>query len=374
MRIGFDGKRATHNMSGLGNYSRSIINAVARVSAGDDLYIYSPGIQNHERLNDLKSAGNIYFKTPGTPYNKFPALWRSAGIISDLKKDKVEVYHGLSHELPFGIKNSGIKSIVTIHDLIFLKFKDLHGYFDQKIHTLKVKHACNAADLVIAISNQTKNDLIELLNVPEQKIKVIYQPCNNIFSEIQSEGELNSTKKKFNLPVDFILNVGTIEKRKNLELLIKAASLIKDQKIYFVIVGKKTSYFDSISKLLGRLNLAKRFIFIEEISLIELACLYKLSKLLVYPSLYEGFGLPVLEGISSGTAVITTGGGCMQEAGGDGAIYISPYDEIMLSEKINFLLQDLYARETLVNNGLVHAKKFNPESIGNQLKSIYHSI
>ena len=158
-------------------------------------------------------------------------------MLGALKNNHIQLYHGLTNELPLGIHKSGIKTVVSIHDLIFIRFPELYPYFDRKIYKSKFKYACKIADKIIAISQQTKSDIIKYFGIKEEKIEVIYQGCHPIFQKPLPTEELERIKQQYQLPEKYVLNVGTIEKRKNLLSLVKAIKPLED--INLVIVGKK---------------------------------------------------------------------------------------------------------------------------------------
>ena len=185
MRLGFDGKRATQNFRGLGNYSRGLIEGLLDYSE-EDLFLYSPPVSDERAKKWLQQNNNqrLCLKGPGLLLEKsVQAFWRSFSITGDLKNDKLDLYHGLSHEVPFGIKALPIKAVVTIHDLIFLRYPEFFPFIDRLTYKQKFSYAGKNSDLVIAICEQTKRDLIEFLGVDEKKIKVHYQSCDPIFYE-----------------------------------------------------------------------------------------------------------------------------------------------------------------------------------------------
>ena len=163
MIIGYEAKRIYHNKTGLGNYSRDLVRILASYYPENRYFLYNPK-KNKEALFTTNSLG-IIEKLPSTSfYKKFYNVWRQIGIVSDLKLDNTEIFHGLSGEIPSGLKKANIKSVVTIHDLIFMRYPNLYSYFDRKIHFYKFKKSAQNADLVIAISEQTKADIITYLN------------------------------------------------------------------------------------------------------------------------------------------------------------------------------------------------------------------
>ena len=239
MKIGFDAKRAFHNTTGLGNYSRDLIRILSEYFPENEYYLYNTKPKRVDRLDMSKFIEVL----PNTKFwKKFSSIWRQGPINNQIKKDKIQVYHGLSGEIPRNLHKTGTKSVVTIHDLIFVRYPKLYSFFDRKIHFNKFKYAAHNSDRIIAISEQTKQDIIEFLKVDSSKIDVVYQGCHAIFKEKVIEQQKSLVKKKFNLPDQFILNVGTIEERKNLLSIVKA---IKDIDITLVVAGRKTKYYEN---------------------------------------------------------------------------------------------------------------------------------
>jgi hypothetical protein len=163
MRIGFDAKRAFNNYSGLGNYSRYIISNVCRFYPENECFLYTPKIADPDLFNQPKST-SIQFPHSGI-WRRYGALWRSFRLGQRLKKDGIELYHGLSNELPYGIHRSGIRSVITIHDLIFMEHPELYPSASRKIYEVKARYGTRIANRIIAASNQTKDDIVRLLHV-----------------------------------------------------------------------------------------------------------------------------------------------------------------------------------------------------------------
>ena len=224
MRIGFDGKRAVQNFTGLGNYSRYIIDILYRFSPENEYVLYAPRKRSSrvfdELLHHCPLLKTIY---PQGVWKYFKSLWRTWGITSRLDKDSIDLFHGLSNELPLNIRKARhTKIIVTIHDLIFLRYPEYYHWIDRKIYTYKFRKACEYADLVIAISECTKRDLISYFHIPENKIEVVYQGCDVSFTRPATDEKKQEVREKYSLPEHYILNVGSIEERKNVLLAVKA--------------------------------------------------------------------------------------------------------------------------------------------------------
>jgi glycosyltransferase involved in cell wall biosynthesis len=371
MKIGYDAKRAFYNNTGLGNYSRWLIKGIASLNPSNTLYLYTPKAKANPRLNFIGDFPNIQTITPKSKW--FSSLWRSKGIVKDLKRDGIELYHGLSHELPSGIEQSSIKSVVTVHDLIFMRYPKQFGPVNYRIYLAKIKHACRVADRIIAISQKTNDDLVELLGIDPKKIEVIYQGCNPSFAVEQTAAQKLAVKEKYNLPNRFILNVGTIEERKNLLLTAKALKNVSDN-ICLVVVGKETKYTEQVKAYIAANNLNHRVMFLKDVTFAELPAVYQSAAVFVYPSRYEGFGIPVLEALNSGIPVIAATGSCLEEAGGPDNLYVDPDDDAGLAKKLNSVLNDDGLRQNMITKGRVYAANFTDDKLSRQLMLLYQNI
>jgi len=369
MKIGFDGKRAANNLTGLGNYSRSLIEALANQFPQNQYLVYTPKVKSAKQIDNFFTKEHIKLKVPqnGT------ILWRSLNILKDLVKDEVQIFHGLSHEIPFAIEHTRIKSIVTMHDLIFLRFPQYYKFIDRKLYEWKSKSACKRADKIIAISEKTKSDIIELYGVQPDKIKVIYQSCDDIFKNPFEDSTLKRISLTYKLPEKFILNVGTIEERKNLRLIVSALKNV-DEEYKLVVIGKKTSYFKSVEKEIEILGLYHRVIFLENIPFADLPGIYQLAKVFVYPSFYEGFGIPIIEALYSGVPTIAATGSCLEEAGGPHSLYVNPTDVTGLASLINQILKSDSLQKEMKTKGLEFVQKFNSPVVTQQLMDCYKNV
>ena len=248
MRIGFDAKRAFNNYSGLGNYSRYIISNICRFHPENECLLYTPTIADEDLFHEPERTS---LNVPGTWIGKYSrSYWRSFRLIHWLGNDAVDIYHGLSNELPYGIHRTAIKSIITIHDLIFLEHPELYKSFDRYVYRKKVQYGSRVANRIIAVSEQTKQDIIRFLNVDESRIRVVYQGCHRQFYNKVSKETMQYTRQQFALPDEYMLYVGTIEERKN---LLKIVTAMNSGNIDFplVVVGRKTSYFNQVKSYFG---------------------------------------------------------------------------------------------------------------------------
>src|SRR5690606_15730212 len=199
LKIGFDAKRAFLNTTGLGNYSRSLIMALSQFFPDNAYFLYTPKTKFPRLTGHFQAQKNIQIRQPAA-VPLFRSMWRTKCITGGLKTDELDIYHGLSHELPLGIQKTGIKSVVTIHDLILFGYPEYYKLADRKIYEAKFRYACKHADAIIAVSEQTKRDLQTFLQVPGEKIEVIYQSCNPAFSEPWEEEALYEIQSRYQLP------------------------------------------------------------------------------------------------------------------------------------------------------------------------------
>lgn len=368
MKIGFEAKRAFKNYTGLGNYSRFVIQTLAQKFPNHQYHVYTTDLVKNPRTSFLFDCPNIILRT--APIKLFKAYWRSKGVVNDLVKDKIEVYHGLSHEIPSGLKKAGIKSVVTIHDLIYLRFPYYFKTIDRKIYDLKFKSACAQADKIIAISEQTKKDIIHFFKVDEDKIEVVYQDCDPIFHYPADAEQLLEMGNKYQLPNEYILSVGTIENRKN-QLLILKALLHLPETIHVVLVGKHTHYAQILINFIELHQLENRVHFLKNVDFKDLPAIYQQAKVFVYSSVFEGFGIPILEALNSGVPVIAVKGSCLEEAGGPNSLYVAKDDAESLAKNLLEIYQNDAMREEMTTKGKKFALNFRAEKIASQLMQVY---
>lgn len=369
MKIGFDGKRATNNLTGLGNYSRSLIAHLAQFFPQNQYFIYTPKIKAKPQISSFLGIKNVFAKTPDSP----GLLWRTLGIKKQLVRDGIELFHGLSHEIPAGLHLLKIPSVVTVHDLIFLKFPQYFGIFDRLIYRLKCQYACKYADKIIAISECTKRDIITFFNIDSQKIEVVYQSCDDSFKTPATDEKKASVREKFQLPQKYILNVGTIETRKNLLTLIRALKYI-DETYHLVVVGKRTRYADLVQKEIELLGLNSRITFLQNVPFDELPSIYQMAAIFVYPSVYEGFGIPVIEALYSNVPVVASTGSCLEEAGGPDSVYINPEDHMGFAQAIGKLLKSDEMTEQMKIKGLSYVQRFDNQRLSEEMMNIYTHV
>jgi len=382
MRIAFDAKRAFQNNTGLGHYSRTLIAGLASQYPENQYLLFAP---KQTSLFDISTYKNLEVITPSSIHARtFRSAWRSNWVTKDLLKHKVDLYHGLSHEIPVGISKTSIKSVVTIHDLIFERFPDQHKKIDRMIYRRKFRYSSTHSNKVIAISKQTKQDLVDLYHIDANKIQVCYQPCNPIFETPRSEEEKKITRAKYDLPEKYFLYVGSITERKNLLTICEALLELKAElNIPLVVIGSGGSYKDIVKNFLNENGLVESVIFLNDFNAAEdegfrtssdFPAIYQMATSLIYPSIFEGFGIPILEALWSRTPVITSNTSCMPETGGDAAIYQDPMDHHKLAMNMKLVATDINISEQMKEKGWAHAHNFTLRKSVNDVMNVYKAI
>ena len=344
MRIGFEAKRLFLNDRGLGNYARNLLYGLIKYSPENDYHLYTTQYSEQHINEKFINPEQVTIHTPkGLLGAISKSAWRSLQLGKASAKDNLDVFHGLSQELPKDIRKSKAKSIVTIHDMIFLKHPEFYKPIDRKIYFNKVKFAVNNADHIVAISEQTKSDIVNAFKISEDRVSVIYQCCNEVFYDKRTTQEQKQVKQKWNLPKDFILYVGALNENKNIKVILEAMHQLEGKlDIPLVIVGEGDAYKKVLVKYAQTHNLTNQVIFASDIAdptPLELSSFYQLASMFVFPSFYEGFGIPILEARFSGTPVVASNSSCLHEAGGESSLYFDPNNAEELAVLINQTLQ-----------------------------------
>ena len=373
--IGFDAKRIVRNATGLGNYSRTLVNDLAAVVPDDwRLKLYTPDAGREVLRSQIVESEQVQFVYPEhRPLKIQRSLWRIGPIVSDLKRDGVKLYHGLTGELPKGISAAGIRSVVTVHDLIFLRHPEYYNRLDVKIYDWKFRMACREADRIIAISERTKQDIMELGGVSEDRIEVIYQSCSPRFQATTTPQQQDEVRDRYQLPRRFVFSVGSIEERKNILLAVRALHHLPED-IHLVAVGRQTNYSQKTLKEAAGSGLEQRVHFLHNVPDSDLQVLYQLAEVFVYPSRYEGFGIPIIEAIRSGLPVVAATGSCLEEAGGPDCLYVSPDDAEALAASILKLLKGMPEREQRILHSREYVRRFEGNDVASQILDVYRRL
>lgn len=376
--IGFDAKRIVRNGTGLGSYGRTLVNDLAQ---RDDLELrlYAPDKGRDDLRTQIVERPNVTFCYPHVQrsmLNIQRSWWRMKGVVDDLKRDGVQLYHGLTGELPIGIRNSGIRSVVTVHDLIFLRHPEFYHWVDTKIYAWKFRQMLREADHIIAISECTKRDILYYGDIDESRISIVYQSFAPRFTLHPSTSTLDpspSTLLPYHLPQRYILNVGSIEARKNVLQAVQALPLLPDD-IALVIVGRHTPYTDRVQQYVHEHHLEQRVRVLHGVPDEHLPALYAMAEAFVYPSVYEGFGIPIIEAISCGLPVVACTGSCLEEAGGPDSTYVAPGDVEAMADAIRHSLKGAQDRERRIEDSKKYIRRFSGCNVANQVADIYQRL
>lgn len=284
-------------------------------------------------------------------------------------KHKPDVFHLTT---PWPVRMSGVKSVVTIHDLIPLKVP--FTTLDMKNHFYHLfKWAAESADMIFSVSEHTKKDIMEIYGVPEEKIQVTYQSYKKAETVTSEEDDAIYLKAKKLAPQKYVLFVGNIEPKKNIKALIQAMAYIpKGYKL--AIVGRKAWMHEQQLSDLNRFLKKKEYVFLDYVSEEELSMLYKNALCMVFPSLYEGFGLPVLEAMAHDCPVICSNVSSLPEVGGDAALYVNPYKFTEIRDKLKQVISNEELRRGMIENGRERVEFFSPENYVTRLNQAYEKL
>jgi glycosyltransferase involved in cell wall biosynthesis len=299
--------------------------------------------------------------------NRFYSVFKKP--VSFKIKETPDIWHMTT---PLPIKIKGAKTVVTIHDLIPLKVPFTTLDVKNNFYSL-FKWVCKTADLILAVSEQTKKDIIEIYKVPEDKIQVTWQSVKQIEYKEDLGFERKYLKANKIQKEKYVLFVGNIEPKKNIKSLITAMSFV-DEDVKLVIVGKKAWLWEDQLKNLSKYLKKKRVKFMDYVDDDELAVLYRNATCLVFPSIYEGFGLPVLEAMQHDCPVICSGITSLPEVAGDAALYIDAYNYKDIRSKITALINDKKLRQSMIEKGRKRVDFFSPENYAKRLEQAYSHV
>lgn len=368
MIIGYEAKRIFHNASGLGNYGRNLIRTLASNLPKNEYHLYNPKAATYPFAEYLP---NVKEHQPPIKNGLYANLWRQRFVSDRCTKDGIEIFHGLSQELPFGLKKKGIKSVVSVHDAIFMRYPHLYKSIDRTIYKRKLRSACRRADKIVAISEQTKNDLVHFFNIEPHFIEVIYQGVNPIYWKEFLDEEPDDVRQRFDLPKKFALFVGTLEERKGVDKIIEAQL---QTGIPVVYIGRPTAFWESC-KNRPEYESIQHLIHTPMVRLDEdLAKIYRIAELFIYPSIFEGFGIPVLEALISKTPVITSNTSSLPEVAGPSSRLVNPTKQDEISGTLQHVWEDETLRMEMAETGYTFAQKFGDKAIAQKWETLYQSL
>lgn len=372
MHITIDVSPTAQKHAGLGRYAGEIARALADYPGLDLTLFYNK--QGDARLPDYLCH------LPCKSVNVGNKPWRMSVLLSQLVRwpmDKTfaagDVFHATNHLLAHF---SRAKTVFTLHDLIFLHYPEYHLPYNRWFLTLAMPRFLRAANVIITPSEWSRQDAIKLYGLPPEKIKVIYEAAAPHFRPANNPDWLRQVRRRYNLPPRYILHVGTIEPRKNLTRLLDAFAAVVPEhpELQLVLVGKKGWLYDEFFQKLKILGLDERVVFPGYVDEADLPAFYELAEAFVYPSLYEGFGLPPLEAMACGAPVICSRASSLPEVVGEAGLLIDPTRTEELVQALSRVLANAGLRNSLKYQALEQATRFSWQYAAHDHAAIYRSV
>ena len=355
--------------AGVGNYVTNLIRELANLDTSNTYLIYTSKENkkyfktNNKRLI-IKDIGLFSLNKP------IRVLWEQLVLPFSLLWNKIDVLHSPGFVCPI-IKTT--KSVVTIHDMTFFSHPKVHTFFKRIYFPLMITLSLWVSNKTISVSNNTTKDISKYVRINKKKVSTIYESFNQLsMPEHTSTDEF--LRNRYNIHSKYLLFVGTLEPRKNIKSIIIALSKIKDKKVKLVIVGGKGWMYDDLFSVLKKLKLEDRVIFTGYVPDEELGSFYRNAEGFIYPSFYEGFGIPILEAMYFGCPVITSNISSMPEVAGDAAILINPKSINELTDAIDTLLSNAKLRKDMIKKGLSNVKRFSWERMARETLNVYESL
>jgi glycosyltransferase involved in cell wall biosynthesis len=364
MIIGVDASKITiRQKTGTENYSLNLLRELIAVDQKNEYILYL----REDPPDFIRDQPNVKYKKI-----VFPRLWTQAGLASEVLFSPPDILFIPGHTMPI-VHRPGLKTVVTIHDLGAEFLKEYHQ-FPQKLYLNKTtEFVAKFATHLIAVSESTKKDLIQKLGVPEDRITVIYEAWDKDLFRQPELAAVDKVKAKYNLKNDYLVFVGTIQPRKNLVRLIEAYSRAKIG-VDLVLAGKPGWLAEPIYQAPARFGVKERVRFLGHVPNEDLPGLYSGSLALTFPSLHEGFGLPILEAMASGTAVLASQATSMPEVGGEAAYYVDPYDIGSIKNGLEEIVINSQLRDLLIAKGLKQIQKFSWEKAARETMALLEKV
>ena len=369
MIIGVDASRAQiPERAGPENYAYNLIRELLRIDRENSYRLYC--------------KGPLDFDLPITNYElrtiNWPKLWTQAGLALECFLNPPDILFVPAHTIPL-IRRPGLKTVVTIHDVGFQKFLEQYQSRWWRLYGGRISNfAARAATHVIAVSESTKRDLVEKLDVSPDKVTVVYEGVDHEKFRVQGSGfRVDEVRGKYGIDSDYLLFVGTVQPRKNLVRLIKAFSMLSPRfpNLDLVIAGKKGWLADEIYAAPKKFGVEEKVKFLGYVPEDEIRSLMNGASALVFPSLYEGFGLPVLEALACGCPVVTSNISSLPEVVGEAGILVDPYNVEDIVRGIEEVLGfNEKGRQDLVERGLRQAKKFTWQKAAKETIEVFESL
>ena len=365
MRIGIDARKL-HDF-GIGTYIRNLLRQLARLDHQTEFVV----LCQPDDCEMLASLGENFRAVPETATNYSVA--EQFKIPLALKREGVTLFHAPHYVLPPLVR---CRSVVTIHDCIHLMFPQyLPNRFALAYARASLGLASRRAVRVLTVSESSKRDILRFVDTKPEKIDVIYNAYDERFGIEPREEDVVRVRERYQLHDEFVLYAGNVKPHKNLERLIEAFHVVRRRNLNhlkLVLIGDEISKYAALRRAVHQHQLHKYVRFLGYLPEETLAVMYRLAAVFVFPSLYEGFGLPPLEAMASGTPVVTSNVSSLPEVAGDAAVLVDPYDPAAIADGIERVLTDEQLRRELRAKGLARAKQFSWERSVRRVREIYY--
>ncbi|MBI5033444.1 MAG: glycosyltransferase family 4 protein [Chloroflexi bacterium] len=366
MHIGIDATALPERLFGAGNYIVNLIAALSRLDTPNEYVVFVKPF--HASLfKTLQRARTIQV---ALPMRTLRIAWEQTALPILARQYKLDVLHSPHYSLPLA---APCATVVTFHDMTFFLYPQAHLLYKRIFFRTMIPLAARRATSIIAISESTRQDILRLLKTPSEKVNQVSYGISSQFHLTENCNRLDEARHKYNLPAEFALYVGNLEPRKNLPILLQAFARLVHQGLphSLVLVGSRGWKDDAVFTTLSELGISDRVHFLGYVTQDELPLIYQASRVFVYPSLYEGFGLPVLEAMACGTPVITSNVSSMPEVAGDAGLLINPNSIDELTVALQRALTDSELRVTLAQKGLKRAQSFSWERTARETLAVY---
>ena len=374
LRIGIDGRGIHKTIDGIGRYSLNLIRSLASIDQTNQYIIF----KNREIKEKIADTPNLREIEVDFPHLSMKSLFHFPFLI---KHFNLDIFHSPFFIAPlWGVKNL----VVTVHDLMALTFPGFfggRGYLKENgaywYHRIFVPLSIRKAKRIIAVSQNTRKDLIEKLKIKPERICVIHEAVDDRFTRDFTVAEVEKFKRIKRLPDSFLLYVGNFKPYKNIPLIISALDILKKTNMLkhkFVMAGRKDRCFPIVYKEVKDRNLVNDVVFLDYVSDEDLPLLFKCADIFIFPSLYEGFGLPALEAMSLGIPTIVSNASSLPEVVGDGAMIVDPRNPQDLAQSILSLLKDEDLRKKLSQKGIERSKTFSWKKTAEETLRLYIEV
>ncbi len=371
-RLGFDAVRALRNRTGLGNYARLLLRGLADVAPERELHLYTPR-QADPRYATIPDAVAGQVHPPDSPWRGPVArqLWRTFRLGRDIRRDGIDIYHGLTQEIPRDLPRTGIRSVVSVPDLLYLTRPELFSATDRRSYRWRYQWSAEHADLLIAISTGTARDLVRHFAVDPARVVVLPPAVDPRYTAPDLAARGKATAARFGIGGPYLIVVGTLEPRKNQRLALDARALLPADAPRLVLVGRDGGSAAALDQHARRIGVSDHLTILSDVDGNDLPALVAGAAVASYLSTGEGFGMPVVEALAAGVPVVATAGANLEDAGGDVARYVPTDDPGALAAAWVALLADPARRGDAARR---HAAQFDHRTLAQRLIAIYDAV